>query len=227
MVHRQQCPPHHERAPASFIADSDDKAMTTRRWHAVIRTLETPDDMKPPICEKRPVPEQRVAFVFSIHRCHGRQLLLRRIGGTNTDAILISSAVLPIAHAGIHMAAWSSRFPTMCEQTLWRVSCVGLTSALPLLLALTMMYLLLTRITPCPEKQALNCVRVPGASADWRLLDFGMASVHTACLRGTSDLVPRSLPCLARASCSPFGHFRIHDIEGKTATPVLTRVAQS
>ncbi|KAF7531305.1 hypothetical protein G7054_g9017 [Neopestalotiopsis clavispora] len=66
-------------------------------------------------------------------------LLMIDVCGNNTQQSLITLSfeiMFSAAYGGIHLAAWSSIFPTSSEQIIWRVACLVIMSSVPALFLL-------------------------------------------------------------------------------------------
>lgn len=64
--------------------------------------------------------------ILMIHSCEDNTRLIT----------IIYEIMFSAAYGGIHLAAWSSVFPTSTEQIIWRVACMIIISSLPVLLLL-------------------------------------------------------------------------------------------
>ncbi|CZR55444.1 uncharacterized protein PAC_05332 [Phialocephala subalpina] len=80
------------------------------------------------------IQRSRLAGTFCVR---SRNLILEDIQGTaNNLYFLLIMVILMLIYGGVHLAAWSFKFPTKVEAVLWKVSCldlIGMTGVVSLL----------------------------------------------------------------------------------------------
>ncbi|KAH6662392.1 hypothetical protein F5X68DRAFT_178203 [Plectosphaerella plurivora] len=105
--------------------------ITTNRWHAVIRALQTLgvplDNMDAEVDSNQHAAFHPPDIIGTVTKS-GRH--------SSARVITFATILLPAAYGGIHLTAWSSSFPTPAEGLLWRVSCIGIMTTIPAIASL-------------------------------------------------------------------------------------------